>query len=270
MAGVGFVGGGNMAEAIIKGIISAELFQPGDVCVSDIKPDRLNMLADRYGVSTFADNAELAEKINILILSVKPSTTAAALESIKNSMRSDSLLISIVAGKKVENITAVLGETAVARVMPNTPALIGQGASAVYTNDKARPRIDTVRRIFLCIGQCLTVEQEDLIDAVTAVSGSGPAYFYLLIDEMIKAGVQLGLTQEAAETLVLQTAKGAAMLAQQAREQGETPADLTKKVATPGGTTEAAINTFRDGNFGAMVGAALQAARDRSRELSGM
>ena len=265
---IGFVGGGNMAEAMIRGIITAHVYQPVNIYVSDIRAERLKYLAEKYNVVTLGDNAELAEKVDILVLSVKPQNLIDALQSVKGRLKRDVLIISIVAGKKIANISAELGDVAIVRVMPNTPALVDEGASALFANEKAEHKVDKARLIFLCIGESLVVDDEDLIDAVTAVSGSGPAYFFLLMDEMIKAGVQLGLSEDFAKTLVLQTAKGSALLAALADKDGEGPAQLSRKVATPGGTTEAAFKVFADGNFGPMVTAALTRACERSHELS--
>jgi pyrroline-5-carboxylate reductase len=153
--------------------------------------------------------------------------------------------------------------------MPNTPALISEGASALFANDKAKPMLAQAMAIFSSVGKTVIVEDEDLIDAVTAVSGSGPAYYFLLMEEMIKAAVELGLPEPVAKDLVLQTAYGAGLLAIEADKNNETPAELRRKVTSPGGTTEAAIKVFVEGNFGLLVQAALKRACERSKELSG-
>jgi len=268
MPTIGFIGAGNMAEAILQGIISAGLYQPGDVAVSDIRADRLEQLASQYQVATFADNAQVAAHSDVLILSVKPFVLAEALKSIQGHIKDDGVIVSIIAGKRMDDITAVLGDVPVVRVMPNTPALINEGASALYANAKAQSRVQAIQTLFACVGQAVIVDSEALIDTVTAVSGSGPAYYYLLMEKMIDSGVALGLTPDMATTLVLQTAKGACLLAAQAHGQGETPADLTRKVATPGGTTEAALNGFNEGGFGDLVQTALTRAYTRSQTLS--
>ena len=265
---IGFLGSGNMAEALIRGVIYANVYRPENISISDIRTERLKFLADKYSVIPFESNAELAEKVDILVLSVKPQNMAEALQSVKDVVRDDLLVITIAAGIKIADITSVLGDIAIVRVMPNTPVLIDEGASAVFANEKAKPMLEKVRLIFLSVGRDVVVDDEDLIDVVTAVSGSGPAYFFLLMDEMIKAGVEMGLSEDLARGLVLQTAKGAALLAEQARKNGETPAQLGKKVATAGGTTEAAFNVFAEKNFNGIVLSALQRAAERSRELS--
>ena len=269
METVGFVGGGNMAEALIKGIITAEVYKPESIFVSDILAERLEYLAKQYGVQKVNNNGEVAAKVDILILSVKPQNMAEALESIKNAVKKDTLVISIAAGVKTANIASVLGNIAIVRVMPNTPALIGEGASALFANEKAEPMLERAKSIFSAVGKAVVVDDEDLIDAVTAVSGSGPAYYFLLTEEIIKAAIELGLPADVAKDLVLQTAKGTALLAAEADKRGETVAQLRQKVTSPGGTTEAALKVIAEGKFGGLVAAAIKKARDRSRQLSG-
>jgi len=269
MSTIGFIGAGNMAEALIKGVISGGVYQNNDITASDIRTERLNYLADEYGIKTTTDNAEVASKADIMVLSTKPQQMNEALESIKGALSTHKLLISIAAGVKVDKITAALGDIAVVRVMPNTPALLGEGASALYANEKAKARLDEALKIFSAVGKAVVIEDEGLIDAVTAVSGSGPAYFFLLMEEMKKAGIELGLPEEVAKDLVLQTAKGAALLAAERDKEGESPAELRRKVTSPGGTTEAALKIFAEGDFGPLIQAALKRACERSKELSG-
>jgi len=266
---IGFLGGGNMVEALIKGIIEAGVYGPESVFVSDIRPERLDYLAKQYRIQTASENSEVAAKVDILVLCVKPQKMAEALQSIKDVVKMDTLVISIAAGVRIANIAKVLGDVGIIRVMPNTPALIGEAASALFATEKAKPMLDSVMKIFSSVGKAVIVESEDLLDSVTAVSGSGPAYYFLLMEEMIKAAGQLGLAEDVAKELVLQTAKGAALLASEADKKGETPAELRRKVTSPGGTTEAALKVFVEGKFGPVVQAALKRACERSRELSG-
>jgi len=269
METIGFIGGGNMAEALIKGVIAAELYRAEDVFVSDIREDRLGYLADVYGVGTVGDNSGVAAKARTIVLSVKPQNMSEALASIKDAVRADTLLISIAAGIKTSSICAVLGDRPVVRVMPNTPALIGEGASALFANDRAKGMLKKAESIFSSVGLAVVVKREDLIDAVTAVSGSGPAYYFLLSEEIIKSAVELGLGTEVAKGLVLQTAKGAALLAVEGDRRDQSPAELRQKVTSPGGTTEAALQVLAEGEFGPLVCAAVKRAEQRSRELSG-
>ncbi len=268
VATIGFIGSGNMAEAIITGVLKAGVYQPQQVLVSDVRPDRLQFLQKQYGVRIAAANADLAAQVDVLVLSVKPQVMKTALADIQGRLKSDVLVISIAAGVRISVIASGLGDVAVVRVMPNMPALVGEGAAALFPNAKARSKIEQARRIFLSVGKVFTVDKEEMIDAVTAVSGSGPAYYFLLMQEMIKAAVALGLPEQDAWGMVVQTAKGAALLAEKAAANGETPAQLTAKVATPNGTTEAALKIFAARDFSQTVSDALRRAAERSRELS--
>jgi pyrroline-5-carboxylate reductase len=268
MRTIGFIGGGNMAEALIKGIIAAKIYPPKNIFVSDIRQERLTHLEKEYKVKTIGDNAELASKTDVLVLAVKPQNMAEALESIKGAFKKTTLVVSIAGGKNTAGIAAVLGDVAIVRVMPNTPALIGEGASALFANDEAKPRLAEAEKIFSAVGRAVIVDNEDLIDAVTAISGSGPAYYFLMMEEMIKAAIKLGLPENVAKNLVIQTAKGAALLAAEADERGEKPAELRRKVTSPGGTTEAAIRVFEQKGFGELIAAATHSACVRSKELS--
>ena len=266
---IGFVGSGNMAEAMINGVLKANVYRPGKVFVSDIRPERLGYLREHYGVRTAEDNAELASKADILVLSVKPQNMSEALESVKDVIKPEALVISIAAGIKTTNIAAVLGDIAIVRVMPNMPAWVDEGASVLFANEKAKTRVEIARLIFLSVGEAIVIEDEDLLDAITALSGTGPAYFFLLMDEMIRTGIELGLPEDVARDLVLQTGKGATLLAEKTAVEGESPAQLVKRVATPGGTTEAALKVFAANNFSRLITDALTAACNRSEELSG-
>jgi pyrroline-5-carboxylate reductase len=266
---IGFIGSGNMAEALIKGIISSGRYKPANIFISDIRPERLDFLAKQYGVQKTNNNAALAGKADIIVLSIKPQNMTEALESIKGAFGGKKLVISIAAGVKTSKIADALGDAAIVRAMPNTPALIGQGASALFANTKAKPMLKKAKAVFSAVGKVVVVNNEGLIDVVTAVSGSGPAYYFLLMEEMIKAAGKLGLSDDIANDLVLQTAKGAALLAIEANGRSESPAQLRQKVTSPGGTTEAALKVLAKGKFGPLVASAVKKARDRSRELSG-
>ncbi|MHC4115664.1 MAG: pyrroline-5-carboxylate reductase [Planctomycetota bacterium] len=268
METIGFIGGGNMAEALIKGILAAKLYTPEDILVSDIRAERKEYLGKEYRVQPVEHNKELSSQVDILVLSVKPQQMNEALNSIAGSLKQGQLVISIAAGIKTAAIAEKLGDLPIVRVMPNTPALIGEGASALFANRKAQPVLEKVERIFSAVGTTVVVDDEGLMDVVTAVSGSGPAYFFLFAEEMIAAAVELGLPEAVAKKLVLQTARGAAILAGEAESKGESLASLRRKVTSPGGTTEAAIKTFNEQGFGSLTAAAIKSACDRSRELS--
>ena len=269
MAKIGFIGAGNMAEAIIKGVIDAKIYKAKDIVISDIRSDRLIFVCDKYKVASMAGNSELAKTVGILVLSVKPQNMTQVLDEIKGAVGKNLLIVSIAAGITTDRIQKILGRLPVVRVMPNTPALIGQGTAAIYATKQAAGRLREVKRIFSAVGLVITVDDEKLLDVVTAVSGSGPAYFFLLMEEMIKSAQQLGLEKQVAEKLVLQTAKGAGLLAVEAAGKNQSPETLRKNVTSPGGTTEAALKVFSKCDFEKMVLGALQAAAERSRQLSG-
>ncbi|MDT8301984.1 MAG: pyrroline-5-carboxylate reductase [Sedimentisphaerales bacterium] len=268
METIGFIGAGNMAEALIKGVINVKLYTPENVFISDIRAERLEFLHEKYGVIACEENGELTSKVQTVVLSIKPQKMTDALESIKDAIGSEKLVISIAAGIKVANITSVLGDVAIVRVMPNTPALIGQGAGALFGNERAKPMLNKAVEILSAVGKAVIVDDEDLIDAVTALSGSGPAYYFLLMEEMIKTGIRLGLPDDVAKDLVLQTAKGAGLLAVEADKNGENPSVLRQKVTSPGGTTEAALEVFKEGRISELISAAINKAYERSKELS--
>ena len=265
---IGFIGSGNMAEALVRGILDARLAEPQDVIMSDVRPERLDEMHRRYGVRTEEDNAALAGAVDVIVLSVKPQTMTGVLEQIAQAVRPETAVISIAAGISTARISRALPNVPVVRVMPNTPALVGAGAAGLYCADPASA--EKIRRAvcIAAVGVAVAVDREELIDAVTAVSGSGPAYFFLLMEHMTQAAVELGLDAKTAALLVGQTAKGAAILAEQAAAEGQGPADLRKKVTSPGGTTAAALETFADAGFDQIVRCALTAARNRGIELS--
>lgn len=269
MAKVGFTGGGNMAEALIKGILAANVYDKDDIIVSDVSEDRREYLKSQFGLEVTEDNTKVAGDSDILILSVKPQIIDKVLEGIKGELKDGGVVVSIAAGIKTEKIKAALGEVPVIRVMPNTPALVGEGASGIFADKQAKKFVPAVKKILDAVGESVEIEDEKLMDAVTAVSGSGPAYFFLMIEELIEAGVKEGLETEVAEKLAIQTAKGAAVLAAKAREKGETAGDLRKKVSSPGGTTEAALAEFERAGFTNIVSSAVNRAVRRGRELAG-
>ncbi len=268
MSKIGFVGSGNMAEAIVKGIISKSLFSEKNICVSDISSERLEYMKKTYGVSAYNDNAQLVDDCDIVVLSVKPQVMADALGDISGVNLDDKLFVSIAAGIRISKIEQFLGDVAIVRVMPNTPALVATGATAIFANKKAESKRSRVYEIFSAIGDVVVVEDEGAIDAVTALSGSGPAYYFLLMEAMVKAGVEMGLDEEIATTLTLQTALGAAKLAKEAMLSGDSPAVLRERVTSPGGTTQAALEVLYDRGVDRIIVEAINRAKERSVELS--
>jgi len=265
---MGFIGGGNMAEALIKGILKSNVFPPENVYVSDINTERLDFLADTYAIKTLSDNSVLVAEVDIVVFSVEPQQMAGMLDGIKNNCKENTLFITIAAGKPISFYTKILGDIKLIRVMPNTPALIGCGVSGIYAPENATDQLEKVVKIFASIGQAVILDSEELIDAIIAASGSGPAYFFKLMEHMITKAQQLGLDEKTASQIVINTAKGAALLADASFDSGQTPAMLREKIVSRGGTTEAALKTFENGNFGPLVSDAMQNAYDRAKQLA--
>lgn len=267
MNNISFIGGGNMARSLIGGLI-ADGRDAETIWVSDNNEDQLNHLRQQFGVHTTTSNSEAANAADILVLAVKPqmmhNVTAELRDSVQNKKP---LVISIAAGIRAKDIDRWLGgDIAIVRTMPNTPALIQTGATALCANAlvSAEQR-NSAETILRAVGLALWVNDEKMMDAVTALSGSGPAYFFLFIEAMEEAARALGLPEQAAHLLTLQTAFGAAKMA---LESPEDCATLRKRVTSPGGTTEQAIRTFEEGDLRQLVAKALTAAANRSEELA--
>ncbi|MGB0722460.1 MAG: pyrroline-5-carboxylate reductase [Gammaproteobacteria bacterium] len=264
-----FIGGGNMARSLIGGLI-ADGFDPAHIIAADPVDDTRADLGARMGIKTSAENTHAADQADILVMAVKPQMLRAVAEGIAASVQNRKpLVISIAAGVRSDDLERWLGgDVAVVRTMPNTPALVQSGATALFANPRVRAeQRDLAESILRAVGITRWVNDESLIDAVTALSGSGPAYFFLVMEAMQAAGEKLGLDSESARLLTLQTAFGAAKMALESREA---PADLRKRVTSPGGTTERALGVMEDEGLRATFEKALAAARDRSEELAGM
>jgi pyrroline-5-carboxylate reductase len=258
---IAFIGGGNMASAIIGGMIASG-WEPSRITVVDPNADQRDRLASEHGVSTTQDVASAAAA-DIIVLAVKPQVIAAVAKEMSVDL-SGKLILSIAAGVTIATLEGLFGPVAIARTMPNTPALLGLGATGLYVNDHTtEAQRLAAKAIIKAFGICVTVEREDLLDAVTAVSGSGPAYYFLMIEEMIRAGSALGLPPEDAKALTLQTALGAATMA----TQGDAPEVLRARVTSPNGTTHAAIVSMQENGFGNVIAKAMTACRDRAVEL---
>ncbi|MBM4102920.1 MAG: pyrroline-5-carboxylate reductase [Planctomycetes bacterium] len=268
METIGIIGGGNMAEAIIKGILSSGMYKPKDIMASDVRPERLDYIAKTYKVKTTPNNEELVNYAKVVLICVKPQSVKQMLDGIEHKIRDNTLVISIAAGINAAYLAKRLSRCRIIRAMPNTPAMVGEGATALFSANADKAGIEYAAKLFSAVGRAVVVGTEDLMNVVTAVSGSGPAYFFLLMEEMVKAGVKMGLPADIAADLVCQTAKGAGMLANQAHACGESPAELRKKVTSPGGTTEAALEIFTEYHFDVLIQKAVTAACDRSGQLS--
>ncbi|MBU0759073.1 MAG: pyrroline-5-carboxylate reductase [Candidatus Omnitrophica bacterium] len=252
---IGIIGAGNMGKAIASGMGKK-------VMMSDAVRSKLNA-AKKIGVTPARDNIDLVKRSKVVILAVKPQDIAAVLKEIKPHI-SAKLVISIAAGVKSVFIEKALGKVRVIRVMPNMPALVGRGISAVTTGRFARKQdIVTARGVFSKLGEVVEV-RETLMDAVTAVSGSGPAYYFLFTDLLERAGIKAGLKKGLARKLAMATFTGAA---ESARTSNVSMRDFAKKVASKGGTTEAALNVFKKKKLGYIIEQAVKAARDKSRSL---
>lgn len=264
---IAFIGGGNMARSLIGGLISGGC-EASRIRVSDPFPEALESLAEKFGVHVTSDNAEVAAEADVIVLAVKPQVMTKALASISAAARKNHpLVISIAAGITESLIREGLGgSAAVVRTMPNTPALLRCGATALYANDEVtEAQREKAESILRSVGIVRWVDDEKHLDAVTAVSGSGPAYFFLLMELLEKAGRDLGLPAETARLLTLQTAYGAARMA---LESAEEPGKLRERVTSPGGTTAAALNHLGDSGFATDFTDAVRAACERSAELS--
>ena len=261
-----FLGGGNMAEALLKGMLSAEKLSPESTWVTDIREERLSELHTTYGVHTTTRNDEAILEAEQVWLCVKPQQFEELLSPLAGKL-DGALVVSIAAGVTCATIESLLGEsTRVVRVMPNTPALVGQGMAGVAAGSMASGAdVDEIVGALECVGQAVKVSEQDL-HAVTAISGSGPAYVFYLIEHLQQAGEELGLESDTARALALQTVKGASHLMEQT---GEPAGLLRERVTSKGGTTAAALQTFGDKGVGEGIQAGAAAAAQRSRELAG-
>ncbi len=261
---LGFIGCGNMAEALCRGVITAGLYKPASITGSDIAQDRRDLFTS-HGVKTHEDNRAVVESSDALILAVKPQHIQAVLENIQDILRDDQLIISIAAGTRCFSIERFTGKAPVVRVMPNTPFLLGKGASAVCPGTYAGGQaVEAVLGIMKTGGIAVEVE-EKMMDAVTALSGSGPAYFFYFAELLLDAACEKGLDRATAEELLFQTVEGAAAML---KSSGRTPEQLRKMVTSPGGTTEAALGSFDEDSIGPIIIKGFNAAAKRSEELS--
>ena len=258
-----FIGGGNMAQALIGGLISRGL-PPTRITVSD-PVEQIRQLLQEKEVHVTQDNVAAIQNADVVVLAVKPQVLATVLRPLKGLL-SDKLVISIIAGAEIQTISNLIDSSRIVRVMPNTPALVQTGAHGIYANDVVGTSDrELTSQILAATGLTIWVNSEAQIDAVTAVSGSGPAYFFYLMESMIRAGKNLGLDEKVATALTLQTALGAA---QMAITSSNTPSELRKNVTSPNGTTQAALEVFDRAQISQNIQSALAAAQKRSKELA--
>ena len=265
---IAFIGGGNMARALISGMLTGD-FKPKNILVSDPILEVRNSLIKKFpGTLIKEDNEEVANQADCLLLAVKPQILPEVCKSIRDTVQiKKPLIISIAAGVMSDDINSWLGgKLSVIRIMPNQPALLGLGVSGMFANENTSSQEQAIANyIISTTGPVITFPNEADINAVTAISGSGPAYFYTLIDILIKKGREMGLDSQSAQTLAIETAIGAAAIAKESQEDIET---LISQVRSPGGTTAAALDYLDNRNFKNIFSSALDAAHDRAKELA--
>jgi pyrroline-5-carboxylate reductase len=263
---IAIIGGGKMGSIIAQGLIDNKIASSGDIIITDIDAGKLDFLRSSMKLKVSQNNEKAAKNADIIILAVKPQNMAATLKEISSVMDKSKLVISIAAGITTGFIENSLAKgVRVVRVMPNTPALVGEGAAAVSGGSYAKVHdIKVTRAIFNAVGISVAVE-EKMMDAVTGLSGSGPAYFFLFIEAMIEAGLKAGLSRALSKQLAAQTMLGAARLCLQSDKE---PAQLREMVTSPGGTTAAGLKVMEEKNIRKIIAAAVEAATKRSRELA--
>ena len=265
---LGFLGAGNMARALIKGVLDAGLYRAADLWVTDALAEQRRLTRRRFAVGAATDNRELVRKSEIVLLAVKPQVLPEVLQEVRSAVSSRQLFVSIAAGVTLSRLEGALGpEARVVRVMPNTPALLGKGMSVMTAGSNATARdVRRTMKIFRAVGEAIAVDDEGLLDPVTGLSGSGPAYVYRFAEALIAAGVRQGLADDVANKLVFRTLEGAAAML---LETGLSPKELREMVSSPGGTTLAGLGELDRAGFGKAVDGAVAAATARSRELGG-
>ncbi|MFC5652095.1 pyrroline-5-carboxylate reductase [Paenibacillus solisilvae] len=264
-----FYGAGSMAEAIVRGLLDRGLTIPDKIGMMNRQnAERLDELSGRYGIITAADEASkqsMLQKADLIFLAMKPKDAAEAIKLLRSSIRADQIIVSLVAGMSIDTIESLLQKkTAVIRTMPNTSSTIGLGATGIsFSSSVTEGQRLLADQMFQSIGLTAVVE-EPMLDVVTGISGSGPAYIYYVMEAMIEAGRKLGLSEETARELTVQTVLGSAHMV---RATNETPADLRRKVTSPNGTTQAAIETLDAHHFTQAIIAAVSRAAERAGEM---
>ncbi len=262
---IAFIGGGNMGRAMISAIIEKQLALPDDITVADVREESREALALELGIFTTPSNVAAVKDADVIILAVKPQNLTEVADSLAGEIDAAQLIFSIIAGKPIKALVAGLKHQAVVRVMPNTPAQIGKGMSVWTATDAVTAeQKESARKILSAMGEELFTSDEADLDKATALSGSGPAYFFLFMEALVEAGVKSGFSPEVAKKLVLQTAVGSSEFARQSSLE---LADLRRMVTSPGGTTAEALKVFEAGGFKELVDKAVAAALRRAQEL---
>jgi len=261
---IGFIGAGRMAEAIIRGLVSRRGIPKKDICISDKDQNRLKQISKKYKIKA-CSNKEIVESSNVVILAIKPQSMGAVLTEIASVVSKDQLFISIAAGITVKSLEKYLEKVPVIRVMPNNPALIGEGITAVCRGSFAGEKdMKTAEKIFSFVGDTLRIDEKHM-NAVTALSGSGPAFVYEIIDALVNGGVEAGLTKEIATDLALKTVTGSVKTLIKTKK---TPQELKEMVTSPGGTTLAGLRVLEEINFKEALKRAVVKAKERAKEIS--
>jgi pyrroline-5-carboxylate reductase len=262
---ISFIGGGVMGEAMVQGLLSKKLLSSESITVGEPREERRKELEEKHGINVTAKNSEAAKACKILVLSVKPQDLDAVLAGLKGILQPEQMVMSIVAGARLGAISAGLSHRAIVRVMPNTPAQIGEGISVwTATPDVAQEQLDQARTILQALGKEIYMNDEKFLDMATAVSGTGPTYVFLVMEAMIDAAVHLGFPRHVAYQLVIETMRGSIMYA---IKSGKHPAELRNMVTSPGGTSAAALYQLEKGSLRTVLSKAIWAAYERSRSL---
>ena len=260
-----FIGGGVMAEAIIRGILDRGLVEVGDIVASDISAERQSYLKESYSVATTSDNRSAVERAEVIVLAIKPVSLPEVMRELKGYLQPGQLVLSIVAGATVTKICQGLDHRNVIRAMPNMPAQIGEGITMwTATSEVKKGDRQKARSVLGALGRELFAEDEKYIDMATAVSGSGPAYVFAIIESLTDAAVHIGLPHEIAQELVLQTISGSTHLAQ---KSGRHPAELRNLVTSPGGTTAEGLLQLEEGGLRALLARAIIAGYEKAKAL---
>jgi pyrroline-5-carboxylate reductase len=263
---VGIIGTGNMGEVLIRGLLQSGNVNEKDIIASDANQERLNYISKAYGIRITHSNVELVENASIVIIAVKPQNIDDLLDELSTSSHEEHMFISIAAGVTTERLAGKMHhQSGIIRVMPNAPASVLAGIAALCPGRNVTPAdLQRAVSIFECVGRTVVIKNESLMDVVTGLSGSGPAFVFLVIESLSDAGVQLGISRKEASLLAAQTVYGAAKML---LETGRHPSELKDIVATPGGTTFAGLKMLEKGNFRSTIMDAVEAATARSREL---
>lgn len=263
---IGFIGSGNMGSAMIGGITSSNLVSPENIIVADLNEKQLAKVKEIYGVNITTDNLEVAKKCDIIVLSIKPHIYPMVIEQIKNDIKEETIIVVIAAGKDIEDTQAAFGrKVKVVKVMPNIPAMVGEGMSAISpSKEVTKEELKEIISIFESFGKAEVVSR-NLMDAVTAVSGSSPAYVYMFIEALADGAVLEGMPRNIAYKFAAQAVLGSAKMV---LETGLHPGELKDNVCSPGGTTIEAVATLEEKGFRHAVLAAMEKCADKSREMS--